>query len=83
MRYPGNADEGMVYSVTTDAGVYDIGLNFGICNLMAIFGGVDVMTAAVRTVSLRFNTYNGHHQGLFSSIDITAKFSLGKDPVAC
>lgn len=68
----------MVYSVAVDAGVYNIGLNFGLCNFMGIFGGVDVMTSAVRTVSLKFNTFNGQQEGLFSSVDITARFSLGE-----
>ena len=75
---PGSKGEGLVYSVTTDVGLYDIGLNIGLCSLLSIFGGSDVITDAVRTASLRFNTYNGQKDGLFSSVDITAKFSLGK-----
>lgn len=72
----------MVYSVALDAGVYNVGLNFGLCEFMAIFGGVDVMTSAVRTVSLKFNTFNGQQEGLFSSVDITARFSLGESTMS-
>jgi len=67
-----------VYTLTTDTGVFNTGLNLNICGMLAVFGGPDVVTDAVRTMSLRFNTYNGQHAGLFSSVGITARFSLGE-----
>lgn len=67
-----------MYSITTDTGTYNTGLNLNLCGMLAVLGGPDVMTSAVRTVSLRFNTYNGQCDGLFSSVDITAKFTLGE-----
>ncbi|CBJ48824.1 Transient Receptor Potential Channel Fragment [Ectocarpus siliculosus] len=70
-------DQGLVYSITTDIGVFNSGLNFNLCGMLAILGGPDVMTDAVRSVSLRFNTYNGQCDGLFSFVDITALFTLG------
>eukprot|EP00903_Cladosiphon_okamuranus_P014277 g13260.t1 len=73
----GRYGEGLVYSVTTDTGVFNLGLNLNLCGMLAVLGGPNVMTSAVRTVSLRFNTYNGQCDGLFSSVDITAKFTLG------
>ncbi|CAN0470486.1 unnamed protein product, partial [Ectocarpus sp. 12 AP-2014] len=73
----GLQDQGLVYSITTDIGVFDTGLNMNLCGMLAILGGPDVMTDAVRSVSLRFNTYNGQCDGLFSFVDITARFSLG------
>lgn len=75
----GLREEGLVYSITTDIGVFDTGLNLNLCGLLAILGGEEVITDAVRTISLRFNTYNGQMDGLFSSVDITARFTLGKD----
>ncbi|CAM9340593.1 unnamed protein product, partial [Ectocarpus sp. 4 AP-2014] len=70
-------DQGLVYSITTDIGVFDTGLNINLCGMLAILGGPDVLTDAVRSVSLRFNTYNGQCDGLFSFVDITARFTLG------
>ncbi len=67
-----------MYTLTTDTGVFNGGLNLNMCVMLAVFGGPDVVTGAVRTMSLRFNTYNGQHDGLFSSVDITARFSLGE-----
>lgn len=32
----------------------------------------------LRTMSIRFTTYNGHGEGLFASVGITTKFSLGE-----
>lgn len=74
----GRYGQGLVYSITTDTGVFNVGLNLNLCGMLAILGGPDVMTGAVRTVSLRFNTYNGQCDGLFSSVDITARFTLGE-----
>lgn len=68
-----------MYTVTTDAGLFNVGLNLSLCGLLAVLGGGGVITDAVRTVSLRFNTYNGQKDGLFSSVDITATFSLGEE----
>ena len=73
----GRHGEGLVYSVTTDTGVFNTGLNLNMCGMLAVLGP-DVMTDAVRTLSLRFNTYNGQCDGLFSSVDITARFTLGE-----
>ncbi|CAN0452671.1 unnamed protein product, partial [Ectocarpus sp. 12 AP-2014] len=50
----GLQDQGLVYSITTDIGVFDTGLNMNLCGMLAILGGPDVMTDAVRSVSLRF-----------------------------
>lgn len=74
----GRYGEGLVYSITTDTGVYNTGLNLNLCGMLAILGGADVITDAVRTLSVRFNTYNGQCDGLFSSVDITAQFTLGE-----
>lgn len=68
-----------MYSLTTDVGLFNIGLNLSLCGLLAVLGGGGVITDATRTISLRFNTYNGQKDGLFSSVDITARFSLGKE----
>eukprot|EP00904_Undaria_pinnatifida_P002750 jgi/Undpi1/12476/HiC_scaffold_5.g02147.m1 len=73
----GHAGQGLVYSLTTDVGLFNIGLNLSLCGLLAVLGGGGVITDATRTISLRFNTYNGQKDGLFSSVDITARFSLG------
>lgn len=75
----GVRDEGLVYSVTTDIGVFNTGLNLNLCTMLGVLGGEKVVTDAVRTISLRFNTYNGQMDGLFSSVDITTKFTLGED----
>lgn len=40
--------------------------------------GDAVINGGVRTLSVRFNTYNGQSGGLFSAVKIEAKFSLGE-----
>lgn len=67
-----------MYSITIDTGVFNTGLNLNLCGMLAVLEGPNIMTGAVRTVSLRFNTYNGQFDGLFSSVDITARFTLGE-----
>lgn len=75
-----------MYSIVTDIGVFNTGLNLNLCGLLGVLDCEEIINDAVRTVSLRFNTYNGQMDGLFSSVDITARFTLGKghhDPGLC
>lgn len=79
LRFPGYPGVGLVYSITNDVGLYDTGLNVNLCGMLGILDGDDIISDAARTISLRFNTYNGRRDGLFASVSITATFSLGED----
>lgn len=76
--FSGIRDEGLVYSIVTDIGVFNTGLNLNLCGMLDVLEREEIINDAVRTISLRFNTYNGQMEGLFSSVDITTKFTLGK-----